>query len=131
MNKLQFHHFCSKYEDKFKQGFASSRDEAVFGNSNESIQHFLKKAEVWFKLKRQIPSEFLDEGKTPKWYSPRVFTEVRIGKNCFDIVALALDGAYIGEVAESEDEKSLKRKERNAMNLGFKFIEIKKDIGII
>lgn len=132
MNKLQFHRFCSEHEGKFDRGYRVVEG-AVRMNSNESEKHFLQKAQLVYhlkygarpflesELKGSLFKSLITTWNYPKWYSPRVYTEVRIGKNVFDIVALTLDGAYVIEVADSESEASLKRKERNAINLGFEF----------
>jgi hypothetical protein len=121
MNQRDFALFYRKYENMFRR---YSNGAASRSNSNETITHFLKKSEVWFKLKHRIPSELLDEGETPKWYYPHVFTEVEIGKKCFDVIALTLSGAFVFEIISSETEKSIKIKERSAVNLGFKFVAI-------
>ena len=95
-----------------KELYCSKSNPIIFKNPLSAASEWLNTTE-------------LQKTSYPKWYSPRVFTEVRIGKNVFDIVALTLDGAYVCEIADSEDGKSLKRKERNAVNLGFKFVEVR------
>jgi hypothetical protein len=118
MNQRDFNIFCRSYEDHFKRWNMGCSSKS---NSNETLTHYLRKSEVWFKLKHKIPSELLDEGKTPKWYEPHVFTEVVINDNVFDVVALTLSGAFIFEVAKSEKEESLKEKEAAAKELHYNF----------
>ena len=134
MNKLQFFNFCREQESKFSPGFRHVEG-AVRMNSNESAAHFRTKAIVMWYMKRWdfVPADLSDvvcEGAKltrkdlPKWYSARVYSEVRVGNSVWDIVAFTIYGTFVFEIVESESEESLKRKERAAMNLGWAFEKV-------
>ena len=121
MNKLQF-----EQEKQRVIGLCSYRpvEGAIRFSNKEGRKHFDKKCELCWDIENKGSKN--RQFDYPKWYKPCFFTEVRFKNGARgDVILITPEGTLDFEIADTEAEKSLKRKERLYEKMGIKMVVVR------